>query len=32
MTIGGWIFLTLSWGAIVIVSFYCMAKVLKGKR
>lgn len=32
MTVGGWIFLVVSWGAILLVAAYCMAKVLKGKR
>jgi hypothetical protein len=29
MTVGGWILLALSWGCILIVVWYCMAKVLK---
>ena len=32
MTIGGWLFLALSWVGIIIVALYCMVKVLKEKR
>ncbi len=31
MTIGGWIFLALSWSSIIIVVVYCITKVLKKK-
>lgn len=29
MTAGGWLFLALSWGSIILLVVYCMAKVLK---
>lgn len=30
MTTEGWIFLTLAWGVILSLTFYCFYKVLKG--
>jgi hypothetical protein len=32
VTIGGWLFLAISWGGIITAASYCMAKVLKEKR
>lgn len=32
MTLGGWTFLVLSWGCIIIAVSYCMCRVLKKKR
>jgi hypothetical protein len=31
MTIGGWLLLALSWGAIIIAASYCMIEILRGK-
>lgn len=32
MTVGGWIFLALSWGIILVLVRYCLSKVLKKAR
>lgn len=32
MTLGGWIFVVISWGIILVVVSYCMIKVIKGDR
>jgi len=32
LTVGGWIFLTLSWGVIIYLTIYCFVKVMKSVR
>ena len=32
MTLTGWIFLSVAWGSIIVLTFWCMAKVLFGGR
>jgi hypothetical protein len=31
VTIGGWILLALSWGGIIIATWYCMIEILRGR-